>query len=137
MSFRRCGKRFRGTGALGGFANLERRGLQSQRARALDRLESATEKAALDSGGQQQPVSDFARAPALSQSGLASAGHVPPAAQRGLAGALAPYAGLNQGLGVYLWPIIVGTVIGTIVAAIWIRIKRKEEQQRSAQELKP
>lgn len=48
----------------------------------------------------------------------------------GLAGALAPYAGLNQGLGVYLWPIIVGTVIGIIIAAIWIRTKRKEEQQR-------
>ena len=55
----------------------------------------------------------------------------------GLAGALAPYVGLNQGLGVHLWPIIVGTVIGITIAAIWIRIKRKEEQQRSVQELKP
>ena len=46
-------------------------------------------------GGQQQPVSGFAGAPTLSQSGLARAGSGAEAAERRLAGALGTSGGLG------------------------------------------
>jgi membrane associated rhomboid family serine protease len=54
----------------------------------------------------------------------------------GLSGALSSSIGLSQGLGVHLWPIIIGIFVGTITAAILIRSRQKEEQQRSIRELK-
>ena len=52
-----------------------------------------------------------------------------------LSGALSSFIGLS-GYGAYFYFIIIGTVIGIAVAAILIRTKQKEEQQRNAQKLK-
>lgn len=49
----------------------------------------------------------------------------------GLLGALASFLNLPTELGVYVWPMIIGIAIGIGGAAILIRVKRKEEQQRT------
>lgn len=53
----------------------------------------------------------------------------------GLLGALASFLNLTTGLGAYVWPMIIGIAIGIVVAAILIRMKQKEEQQRMTQDL--
>jgi F0F1-type ATP synthase assembly protein I len=48
-----------------------------------------------------------------------------------LLGALGYFLGLTSGIGLYVWSMIVGIVIGISVAVVAVRKKRKEEQQRS------
>ena len=62
---------------------------------AQDRVDATPASPAAVLGGQQQPVSGFAGAPTLSQSGLASVGFGSEAAQRRLAGALGPSGGVG------------------------------------------
>ena len=62
---------------------------------AEDPLDAAPAGPAAVFCGQQQPVSSFARAPALSQSGLASLGAMSEATQHRLARALGPSGGLG------------------------------------------
>ena len=47
-----------------------------------------------------------------------------------LFGALSSFTGLS-GLGAYIYFMIIGTAMGIVAAAILIRIKRREEQQKS------
>ena len=47
----------------------------------------------------------------------------------GLLGALGSYLGLTSGLGLYVWSIIIGIVLGIVAAAIVIRKKKNEEQK--------
>ncbi len=48
-----------------------------------------------------------------------------------LLGALGYFLGLTEGIGLYVWSMIVGVTIGTIIAVVLNRIKRKKERQRS------
>lgn len=47
----------------------------------------------------------------------------------GLLGALGYFLGLTSGFGLYAWSMLIGIVIGTVVAVVSVRLKRKEEQR--------
>lgn len=48
----------------------------------------------------------------------------------GFLGALGYFLGLTSGFGLYAWSTLIGIVIGTVVAVVSVRLKRKEEEQR-------
>jgi len=54
----------------------------------------------------------------------------------GLLGALGYSWGLFSGLDMYVWPILIGSVLTIVAAAIVIRKKKNEEQQRMTRESK-
>ena len=55
----------------------------------------------------------------------------------GLLGAVGPFLDWTSWLGPYLWPILIGLItIWIVSAALLARMKQKEEQQKSAKELK-
>jgi hypothetical protein len=55
----------------------------------------------------------------------------------GLLGAFGVSLGLFSGLGVYVWPILIGIVTTTVAAVILIRKKENEERQRISREVEP
>src|ERR1019366_9318987 len=80
---------------MGGAAHFQWGSAAYQGPRTEDRVDAPPTSPAAGLGGQQQPVSGFAGAPTLSQSGLASAGAGAQAAERRLASALGPSGGLG------------------------------------------
>jgi hypothetical protein len=54
----------------------------------------------------------------------------------GLLGAFGVSLGLFSGLGVYVWPILIGIAWATVAATIVIQKKKNEERERMTQEVK-
>jgi hypothetical protein len=53
----------------------------------------------------------------------------------GLLGAFGISLGLFSGLGMYVWPILIGIVTATVAAVIVIRKKENEERQKMTREV--
>lgn len=54
-----------------------------------------------------------------------------------LLGALGDFLNFTDGIGLYIWSMIISTPMGIIIPTVLVRMKQKEKHQTTVKELKP